>query len=60
MTSKKLHRKLRKQCKKLRKWAEKHGVERVDFYINVENDFEHAFIPDGPTYVSVGGVESYE
>jgi len=44
-------KRLRKQCKKLYKWCKKHGIERVDIYVNATDGFGHAFVPDGgPSY----------
>lgn len=44
-------KRLRKQCKKLYKWCRKHGIERVDIYVNATDGFGHAFVPDGgPSY----------
>lgn len=60
MTDKKLRKKLRKQCKRLFKWALKNGVERVDVYVNALNDFGHEFIPDGPSYFGEIGDERKE
>lgn len=60
MTDKKLQKKLRKQCKKLAKWARKHGVVRVDVYVNTLDGFGHAFIPDGPSYFGEIGYERKE
>lgn len=60
MTDKKLRKKLRKQCKRLSKWALKNGVERVDVYVNALDGFGHAFIPDGSSYFGEIGDERKE
>ena len=52
MTEKRMQRKLRKQCKKLLKWAKKNGVERVDVYVCADSGFMHAYIPGGESYIS--------
>lgn len=60
MNDKKMQRKLRKQCKKLLKWARKNGVGRVDVYVNAETEFAHAYIPDGASYIDFMGGEPDE
>jgi hypothetical protein len=52
MKPKKLERKLRKQAKRLLRWAHKNGIhERVDVYINPDSGFAHAFVSNGEATV---------
>ena len=57
MSDKKMQRKLRKQAKRLLKWARKNGVDRADVYVNAETEFVHAYIPHGASYTDFMGGE---
>ena len=54
MSDKKMQRKLRKQAKRLLKWARKNGVDRVDIYVNAVDGFMHVYGPEGATVLEFG------